>query len=35
IQFTMDELNKLDEVSKLAPEYPGWMMERQGGDRRK
>jgi len=33
IKFTHDELAKLDEVSKLAPEYPGWMLERQGADR--
>jgi len=24
----------LDEVSALAPEYPGWMEARQGADRR-
>ena len=35
VTFTTDELQKLDEVSKLSPEYPGWMMERQGGDRKK
>src|ERR1700739_660859 len=35
VTFTADELQKLDEVSKLPAEYPGWMMERQGGDRRK
>ncbi len=34
VTFSPDELKKLDEVSKLSPEYPGWMMERQGGDRR-
>jgi len=28
------ELSKLDEVSKLSPEYPGWMIERQGADRK-
>lgn len=33
IVLTQDELNKLDEVSKLTPEYPGWMLERQGADR--
>lgn len=27
------ELKELDEVSKLVPEYPGWMQERQGGGR--
>lgn len=34
ISFTTEELTKLDEISKLAPEYPGWMIERQGGERR-
>ncbi len=29
-----DELKKLNDVSKLAPEYPGWMLERQGTDRK-
>lgn len=29
-----EETAKLDEVSKLPPEYPGWMFERQGGGRR-
>ncbi len=29
-----DELKKLNEASKLSPEYPGWMLERQGGDRK-
>ena len=33
IQFSQDELKKLDEISKLAPEYPGWMTERMQGDR--
>ena len=27
------DLAKLDEVSKLKPEYPGWMLERQGAER--
>src|SRR5579863_8595118 len=35
VTFTPDELQKLDEISKLPAEYPGWMMERQGGDRKK
>ncbi|MGY3055583.1 aryl-alcohol dehydrogenase-like predicted oxidoreductase [Pedobacter sp. UYEF25] len=34
VTFTEDELKKLDEVSRLSAEYPGWMLERQGGDRR-
>ena len=29
------ELTILDEVSRLSPEYPQWMIERQGGDRKK
>lgn len=33
VQLTDDELSQLDEVSKLSPEYPGWMIERQSGDR--
>jgi aryl-alcohol dehydrogenase-like predicted oxidoreductase len=35
VRFTDDELGQLDEVSKLAPEYPGWMIERQGADRKR
>jgi len=34
IQFTANELIELDNVSKLSPEYPGWMLERQGADRK-
>jgi aryl-alcohol dehydrogenase-like predicted oxidoreductase len=30
IDLTPDELAALDAASALAPEYPGWMMERQG-----
>lgn len=33
VQFTADELARLDAASKLPPEYPGWMIERQGGYR--
>lgn len=33
IKFTQDEIAKLDEISRLSPEYPGWMLERQGADR--
>ncbi len=32
--LTDEELGRLDEVSKLPPEYPGWMIERQGADRK-
>jgi len=30
IELSVEELAVLDEVSKLPPEYPGWMMEMQG-----
>lgn len=33
VEFSPDELQQLDEVSKLAPEYPGWMLDFTGGDR--
>lgn len=33
VSFTPDELARLDAVSKLPPEYPGWMLERQAGYR--
>ncbi|WKN46003.1 aldo/keto reductase [Tunicatimonas pelagia] len=33
VKLSEDDLHKLDEVSQLAPEYPGWMFERQGRDR--
>ncbi len=33
VRLNSEELTKLDEVSKLAPEYPAWMIERQGADR--
>lgn len=34
VELSVEELNKLDEVSKLSPEYPGWMIERQSADRK-
>jgi aryl-alcohol dehydrogenase-like predicted oxidoreductase len=34
IKLTAAELAQLDEISKLPDEYPGWMLERQGGDRK-
>lgn len=34
VDFTAEELEKLNEVSALAPEYPGWMLERQQADRK-
>nr|AIA19294.1 Aldo/keto reductase family [uncultured bacterium] len=33
IDFTADELAKLDDASRLPAEYPGWMLERQGSYR--
>jgi len=30
LDLSEDELKTLDEVSRLTPEYPGWMLERQG-----
>ncbi len=33
ISFTEDELAKLNEVSKLVPEYPGWMVDYMQQDR--
>lgn len=34
VQLTGEDLEKLDLVSRLSPEYPGWMFEVQGSDRR-
>ena len=34
VQLSDEELGKLDEISKLQPEYPGWMIDRQGRDRK-
>jgi aryl-alcohol dehydrogenase-like predicted oxidoreductase len=33
-ELSEHELRHLDEVSKLPPEYPQWMIARQAGDRR-
>jgi aryl-alcohol dehydrogenase-like predicted oxidoreductase len=33
LALTADEMNKLDEVSALPGEYPGWMLARQGAER--
>lgn len=33
IELSREELKALDEVSRLSPEYPGWMIERQSADR--
>jgi aryl-alcohol dehydrogenase-like predicted oxidoreductase len=29
LKLSADDLQAIDEVSRLAPEYPGWMLERQ------
>ncbi|MGO7601675.1 aldo/keto reductase, partial [Rhizobium ruizarguesonis] len=36
VKLKLDEydMKRLDEVSALAPEYPGWMLSRQGAGRR-
>ncbi|HET8791050.1 MAG TPA: aldo/keto reductase, partial [Modicisalibacter sp.] len=34
VRLSDDELAELDSVSALPPEYPGWMLERQGEYRR-
>jgi len=34
VKLTADELAELELVSKLTAEYPGWMIERQGADRK-
>ncbi len=34
VTFTEEELKRLDDISRLPSEYPGWMLERQGADRR-
>jgi aryl-alcohol dehydrogenase-like predicted oxidoreductase len=33
IKLSAEEMDKLDKVSALPPEYPGWMLERQGAGR--
>lgn len=35
LRLSADELAAIDKVSALPAEYPGWMLERQGGARRK
>jgi len=34
VAYSEDELAKLNDISALVPEYPGWMVDRQGMDRR-
>jgi aryl-alcohol dehydrogenase-like predicted oxidoreductase len=33
VQLTPEQLDRLDKVSALPPEYPGWMIERQNASR--
>jgi aryl-alcohol dehydrogenase-like predicted oxidoreductase len=33
VEFSKEELIRLDQASQLPPEYPGWMIARQGGYR--
>jgi aryl-alcohol dehydrogenase-like predicted oxidoreductase len=33
VKLTAEDLTALNQVSALAPEYPGWMLERMGTDR--
>jgi aryl-alcohol dehydrogenase-like predicted oxidoreductase len=33
LKFAPDEIKRLDEISALPPEYPGWMIPIQGADR--
>jgi aryl-alcohol dehydrogenase-like predicted oxidoreductase len=35
IVLSADELTQLNEVSKLSPEYPGWMIDRQSGNQKR
>jgi len=34
LSLTPEDIAALDQVSALAPEYPGWMLARQGAERR-
>ena len=34
VELTAEELEAIGKASQLPPEYPGWMLERQGGARR-
>ncbi|MDB5273575.1 MAG: aldo/keto reductase [Chitinophagaceae bacterium] len=34
VKLSTEELQKMDAVSKIADEYPGWMLARQGADRK-
>ncbi len=35
VVLTTEELNSLNEISKPSPEYPGWMLEFQGAERKR
>ena len=35
VKLSAQELQQIDQASRLPPEYPGWMFERQGETRRK
>jgi aryl-alcohol dehydrogenase-like predicted oxidoreductase len=34
VKLDAEDLKQLDEISRLTPEYPGWMFNNQGSDRR-
>jgi len=34
VKLDGEDLKQLDEISRLTPEYPGWMFDTQGSDRR-
>ena len=34
VRLSAEEVKRLDDVSALPPEYPGWMLARQGAERR-
>ena len=34
VKLTAADLDRIDQLSALAPEYPGWMFAMQGTDRR-
>ena len=34
VTFTPEELERINAISQLPGEYPGWMLERQGADRK-
>jgi hypothetical protein len=34
LELSADEIQRLDDLSALVPEYPGWMIPRQNNGRR-